>query len=64
MSLDLRQLLEDPEHVLHHDRLIKAWPELMPPEEFEPGCDRCEPGDSAADRSIALSVMGKGFRAG
>jgi hypothetical protein len=24
-TLDLRQLLEDLEHVLHRDRLIKAW---------------------------------------
>jgi hypothetical protein len=30
-TLDLRQLLEDLEHVLHRDRLIKAWPELMLP---------------------------------
>jgi hypothetical protein len=26
-TLDLRRLLEDLEHVLHHDRLIKAWPD-------------------------------------
>jgi hypothetical protein len=56
MTLDLRQLLEDPEHVLHHDRLIKAWPELMLPEEFEPGCDRCEPGDSALPIARSLSA--------
>jgi len=30
-TLDLRQLLEDLEHVLQRDRLIKAWPELMLP---------------------------------
>jgi len=30
-TLDLRQLLEDLEHVLHRDWLIKAWPELMLP---------------------------------
>jgi hypothetical protein len=28
-TLDLRQVLEDLEHMLHRDRLIKAWPELM-----------------------------------
>jgi len=28
-TLDLRQLLEDLEHVPHRGRLIKAWLELM-----------------------------------